>query len=216
MAISPENCIMPNKLLGICPHIKKVISLLSLIFQESPQLFLRPGLAPYIQYFKGGWGEIPFKFSVTLVFKFGSANHKSFRFLFLMQKLSNGKNLEFHFGFSKIYSKNLCQIPIHASNKKEPPALPGGQDFQLRSGRFRTGLWSRPLSQLLLLEIISLVVRLDQMKTQPTCTACPRNKNLILWAILDRNYSPSFEITLSSKVTMPPADTDRSFRHQEN
>lgn len=102
---------------------------------------------------------------------------------------------------------------MHVSNKKDPPPLPGRQDW---SGRFRSGLWRQPLSQFLFLEITSLVVKLDQVKNQSTCMACPWNENLILWAILDRNYSPSFDITLSWKVTVSPGNTDRSFRHQVN
>lgn len=56
MLISSENCIIPNKLLGICPRIKIVVYVLILILQESPQLSLRSGLAPYIQHFTGGQG----------------------------------------------------------------------------------------------------------------------------------------------------------------
>lgn len=60
----------------------EVVSGLSLTLEESPRLSLRSGLAPYTQRFMGGQGKIPFKFSVSLIFRFDSANHKSFRQFF--------------------------------------------------------------------------------------------------------------------------------------
>lgn len=38
-------------------------------------------------------------------------------------------------------------------------------------GKIEDWLWSQPLPQLLLSEICGLVVRLDQVKDQPTCVA---------------------------------------------
>lgn len=65
--ISPENCILLNKMLGICPRIKKAVSLLSSIPQGNPQLSLRSSLTPCTQYYMGG-GAIPFRFSPSLPF----------------------------------------------------------------------------------------------------------------------------------------------------
>lgn len=39
------------------------------------------------------------------------------------------KPTAFHSCFSKIYSQNPCQIQSCASDKKDPPALPGRQGF---------------------------------------------------------------------------------------
>lgn len=135
--ISPENCILLNKMLGICPRIKKAVSLLSSIPQGNPQLSLRSSLTPCTQYYMGGGCNTLQILTISPIFKFGSSGYKSFRFFF-NQTVKWKKNcsllLTAHFCLNKIYSMKLCQseVQIHAPVKKHHPALPGGEDIQLR------------------------------------------------------------------------------------
>lgn len=85
-------------------------------------------------------GATPFRFSLSLSFLSLVVLVINLSDFFLI-KLSNGKKkkncsllLTAYFCLNKIYCMKLCQskVQIHAPIKKPRPALPGGEDIQLR------------------------------------------------------------------------------------